>query len=88
MSLAPRKARLKTAGAAPGSIIAAIIGSYNATKDANELSRPQRPCPFVYLPDIDHILRSGRRSTERAPASIATDITYNWPISARLGARL
>jgi hypothetical protein len=52
MSLAPRKARLKTAGAAPGSIIAAIIGSHSATKDANELSRPQRPCPFVHLSDI------------------------------------
>jgi hypothetical protein len=45
------RARLRTAGAAPGSIIAAIIHTHRATKNANEPSRVATPMsiPFICL---------------------------------------
>jgi hypothetical protein len=39
----------KTAGAAPGSIIAAIIGTHRATKDANEPSRVATPMSIPFI---------------------------------------
>ncbi len=41
----PARTLLATAGAAPGSIIAAIIATHTPTKNQNEPSRWQRPCP-------------------------------------------
>jgi hypothetical protein len=41
--------RLKTAGAAPGSIIAAIIDTHRATKNANEPSRVATPMSIPFI---------------------------------------
>src|SRR6266487_6224293 len=43
------RARLKTAGAAPGSIIAAIIDTHSATKNANEPSRVATPMSIPFI---------------------------------------
>src|SRR5919108_3703571 len=45
----PACARLKTAGAAPGSIIAAIIDTHRATKNVNEPSRVATPISIPFI---------------------------------------
>jgi hypothetical protein len=45
----PAWTRLKTAGIAPGSIIAAIIGTHMARKDAKEPSRVATPMSIPFI---------------------------------------
>src|SRR6266545_3002025 len=59
------RARLKTAGAAPGSIIAAIIDTHRATKNANE------PSPVATPMSIPFICRTATTQDAAASPSVA-----------------
>ncbi len=85
----PKCARLQTAGAAPGSIIAAIIGTHRARKDTKERSCVEIPMsiPFICRMATTHEAAASPSVAVSAAAGAAALVLVVPPAESRLSTR-